>query len=261
MRIGKQDNPYTAISTSDAHSITVRGKDLCNELIGHMGFTDYFYFLLTGEQASDKQRFFIDAVLLAISEHGLVPSVQAARMTYAAAPDALQGAVAAGILGCGSVVLGSSETCGRFLVSLVNKAKETNVSLESVAIEGVRELRANKLAIPGFGHPQHSGGDPRSERLLSLAADQGVAGEYVKALYVVEQAIPEVLGRSLPINVSGAIPATLLDIGFPVHALKGIPILARTASLIAHLNEEATRPIGFLMSGIAAQGIQYDGKE
>jgi citrate synthase len=260
MRIGKQDNPFTAISTSDAHSITVRGKDLCNELIGKMGFTDYFYFLLTGEQASERQRFFIDAVLLAISEHGLVPSVQAARMTYAAAPDALQGAVAAGILGCGSVVLGSTEACGQFLVSLIAQVKEKNVSPEQAALEGLRQLLANKRAIPGYGHPQHSGGDPRSDRLLALAKDKGIVGDYIQMLYTVEKAIPEVLGRPLPINVSGAIPAVLLDIGFPVHALKGIPILARTASLIAHLNEEATRPIGFMMSGIAAQGIQYDGK-
>lgn len=260
MRIGKQDNPFTAISTSDAHSITVRGKDLCSELIGEMGFTDYFYFLLTGEKATENQRFFIDAVLLAIAEHGLVPSVQAARMTYAAAPDALQGAVAAGILGCGSVVLGSTEACGAFLAKLIRCVKNENISHEAAALEGLRELRANKKAIPGYGHPQHSSGDPRSDRLLSLAKQRGVSGEHIHMLHVVEQAIPEVIGKKLPINVSGAIPSVMLDVGFPIHALKGIPILARTASLIAHLNEEATRPIGFMMSGFAAQGIQYDGK-
>ncbi|MCD8565136.1 MAG: citryl-CoA lyase [Burkholderiaceae bacterium] len=259
MRIGKQDNPFTAICTSDAHSITVRGKDLCDELIGQMGFTEYFYFLLTGQKPSESQQFFIDAVLLSISEHGLVPSVQAARMTYAAAPDALQGAVAAGILGCGSVVLGSTEACGRFLISLVDQVKQGSGPAETVAIGGLRQLWSNKQAIPGFGHPQHSEGDPRAIRLLTLAKERGVAGDYIQMLYAVEQAIGEVLGKPLPINVSGAIPAVLLDIGFPVHALKGIPILARTASLIAHLNEEATRPIGFIMSGIAAQGIQYDG--
>ena len=113
MRIGKQDAPFTAISTADAASITVRGRDLCKELIGRIDFADYFFLLLMGEMPSDNQRFFVNALLVAIAEHGLVPSVQAARMTLAAAPEALQGAVAAGILGCGSVILGSSEAAGK----------------------------------------------------------------------------------------------------------------------------------------------------
>ncbi len=119
MRIGKQDNPFTAISTADAASITVRGKDLCSELIGKIDFTDYFFLLLMGKAPDDNQRFFVNALLVAIAEHGLVPSVQAARMTLAAAPEAIQGAVAAGLLGSGSVVLGSAETAGYFLHDLV----------------------------------------------------------------------------------------------------------------------------------------------
>lgn len=259
MRIGKQDNPYTAISTSDAHSITIRGKDLCTELVGNMGFTDFFFLLLTGKQATDDQRFFVDAVLLSIAEHGLVPSVQAARMTHAAAPEALQGAVAAGLLGCGSVVLGSTEACGRFLSELINDARSQGVSFDEAAKQALTAMAAAKKQVPGFGHPQHSGGDPRAARLLELAAERGVEGDHISMLRAVEQAIPAVLGRSLPINVSGAIPAVMLDVGFPLTALKGIPILARTAGLIAHLSEEASRPIGFLMSHHAAQSIQYDG--
>jgi citrate synthase len=112
MRIGKQDAPYTAICTSDADSITVRGRDLVGEIIGQMDFTSYFWFLVTGQAPSEDQAFFANAILCALAEHGLVPSVVAARMTYAAAPEALQGAVAAGLLGCGSVVLGSAEVAG-----------------------------------------------------------------------------------------------------------------------------------------------------
>ncbi len=96
MRIGKQDAPYTAISTSDAASITMRGRDLCRELIGKIDFADYFFLLLMGKKPNADQRFFVNALLVAIAEHGLVPSVQAARMTLAAAPEAMQGAVAAG---------------------------------------------------------------------------------------------------------------------------------------------------------------------
>ena len=119
MRIGKQDSPFSAICTSDADTITVRGHDLCGDIIGKMDFTSYFWLLVTGATPSETQRFFANAVLAAIAEHGLVPSVVAARMTYAAAPEAFHGAVAAGLLGCGSVVLGSAEVAGRCYAELV----------------------------------------------------------------------------------------------------------------------------------------------
>jgi citrate synthase len=128
MRIGKQDAPYTAICTSDATSITVRGKDLVGEIIGKMDFTSYFWFLVTGEEPNEQQSFFLNAILCALAEHGLVPSVVAARMTYAAAPEALQGAVAAGLLGCGSVVLGSAEVAGAFYANCVHDMKTKGIS-------------------------------------------------------------------------------------------------------------------------------------
>jgi citrate synthase len=253
MRIGKQDQRASAISTSTAETITVRGADLCAELIGRTDFTSYFWLLVTGEAPSETQRFFADAVLTAIAEHGLVPSVVAARITYAAAPEAFQGAVAAGLLGCGSVVLGSAEAAGRFLSALAESGED--------AAAAVARLRAARQAIPGFGHPLHAGGDPRAAVLLRLAAEKGVEGRHIAALRAVEAALPEVLGRALPINVNGAIPAVMLDVGFPLAALKGISLLARTASLIAHLNEESERPIGFILSGEAAAAIAYDGPE
>lgn len=259
MRIGKQDNRSTAISTSDAHSITIRGEDLCTGLMGKMGFTDFFFFLVTGNKPTDDQRFFTDAVLLAIAEHGLVPSVQAARMTYAAGPEALQGAVAAGLLGCGSVVLGSTEAAGRFLSALVQQAKTEQRSFDDVARARLTECKQGRLPVPGYGHPQHSAGDPRAARLLQLADERGVAGEHIRMLNVVLGLIPEIMGKALPVNVSGAIPAVMLDVGYPLAALKGIPILARTAGLIAHLKEESERPIGFVLANHAAQAIDYDG--
>jgi citrate synthase len=250
MRIGKQDAPYTAICTSDAESITVRGHDLCGDIIGKMDFTSYFWLLVTGAPPTEVQKFFANAVLAAIAEHGLVPSVVATRMTYAAAPEAFHGAVAAGLLGCGSVVLGSAELAGRFLADVVATGD---------AEAAVRALRADKKAIPGYGHPQHSGGDPRANLLLKLAADHGIEGPHIAALRAVGDCLPAVIGRPLPINVNGAIPAVMLDVGFPLAALKGISLLARTASLIAHLQEESERPIGFIMSGAAASAISYDG--
>ncbi|MGE0595571.1 MAG: citryl-CoA lyase [Hyphomonadaceae bacterium] len=259
MRIGKQDKPFTAISTSDAERIVVRGKDLCRDIIGQTDFTSYFWFLVTGQAPNANQKFFADAVLTAIAEHGLVPSVIATRMTYAAAPEAFQGAVAAGLLGCGSVVLGSAEACGRFLDACIADAGDGDPRV--AAGRAVAALRAEKKAIPGFGHPQHDKGDPRANVLLRLAEERGVAGKHIAMLYAVRDVLPEKLGRPLPINVNGAIPAVMLDVGFPLAALKGVSLLARTAALIAHLQEETERPIGFVMSGKAAAAIAYDGEE
>ena len=257
MRIGKQDEPFTSICTSDADSITVRGLDLCEDIIGKIDFTSYFWMLVTGTLPTPKQLFFCNAVLAAIAEHGLVPSVAASRMTYAAAPEAFHGAVAAGRLGCGSVVLGSAEVAGRFYASCVAQANEPGANAAEIAKENILALRADKKAIPGFGHPQHSGGDPRANLLLRLAEEHNIVGKNIEMLYTIRDILPETLGRALPINVNGAIPAVMLDVGFPLSALKGISLLARTASIIAHLQEETERPIGFIMSGAAADKIQF----
>ena len=257
MRIGKQHAPNSAIATADASTITVRGRDLCRDLIGKTDFVDYFFLLLMGQDPTPTQRFFMNALLVAIAEHGLVPSVQAARMTYAAAPEALQGAVAAGLLGSGSVILGSAEKAGYLLHELVLASRNGNA--DEIVRQRVRELRAAKTPIPGFGHPQHSQGDPRAELLLKLAKERGLDGPYLKMLQAVAAVLPAELGRALPININGAIPAILLEIGFPLTALKSISILARTAGLLAHLQEEAVRPIGFAMSNAAAEAIGYDG--
>jgi citrate synthase len=261
MRIGKQQAPFSAISTSTADRITVRGFDLCRDLIGPLSFTDYAFLLLTGSQPTPVQRYFLDATLVAIAEHGLVPSVQASRMTLAAAPEAWQGAVAAGILGCGSVILGAAEGAGRMLAEALAESRQSGETIDAVAARVVTAHRAQKKPLPGFGHPLHSEGDPRAARLLELADRQGTAGDHVAMLRAVEAVIPSVYGRTLPVNVSSAIPAVLLDVDFPLDAMIAIPILARTAGLLGHLLEESRRPIGFIMSHHAEEAIGYDGAE
>lgn len=260
MRIGKQDQPFTAIAKSDTHSITVRGRDLCGEIIGKMDFSSYFWFLVTGREPDENQAFFLNAVLCALAEHGLVPSVVAARMTLAAAPEAVQGAVAAGILGCGSVVLGSAEVAGRFYAQAVADQRASGDTADVVAKRQITKLRETTKAIPGFGHPEHSEGDPRANLLLALADERGVSGEHVAMMRAMQAALPETIGRALPVNVNGPIPAIMLDLGWPVAALKGIGLLCRTGGLIAHLTEEQERPIGFVMSGAGAAAIEYDGE-
>ncbi len=258
MKIGKATVVRTAISTSDAHSITVRGRDLSRELIGRIGFADYFHLLVTGEMPGPAASAVLNATLVAIAEHGLVPSVQASRMTLAAAPDALQGAVAAGILGCGSVILGASETAGRMFVEVDQRAGSDG-DLAAAAEAVVRAWREKGQPVPGYGHPLHKERDARVDALFGVAQDNGVRGRFVAIAEAVEAVLPAVIGRDLKLNVSAAIPAVLLDVGYPVTALKGVPILARTAGLIAHLNEELQQGIGFALSYQATREVVYDG--
>jgi citrate synthase len=250
--------PRTAICTSDAHTIVVRGRDLSKELIGKIGFVDHFFLLLTGQLPSPGQAAVLNATLVAIAEHGLVPSVQAARMTFAAAPDALQGAVASGILGCGSVVLGSSETAGRMYAEIAARAG-SNGGLDEAALAVMQDWRAAGKSIPGYGHPLHKERDERVNALFDVARAAGTDLGFVAIAEAAERVLPQLLGKALKLNVSGAIPAVLLGAGFPVEALKGVPILARTAGLIAHLFEEMRQPIGFALSYQATREMVYDG--
>jgi citrate synthase len=257
LKIGSQSNRNSAISASNADTIVVRGHDLVRELIGKVSFTDHIWLLVAGKMPTSAQRRVLDATLVAIAEHGLVPSVVASRMTLAAAPDALQGAVAAGILGCGSVILGASEAAGRLLAEV--RARAANASVRAAATAVIGEYRAAGRAIPGYGHPLHKRQDPRAQRLLEVGSETGTAGPHCEAARVVEELLPSITGKPLVMNVSGAIPAVLLDAGFPLLALKGVPILARTASLIAHLVEELERPVGFVLAHAAAGSVDYDG--
>jgi citrate synthase len=257
VKIGSQAHHSSAICSSNEQTIIVRGRDLCGQLIGQVTFTEHVWLLVTGELPTPAQRAVLDATLVAIAEHGLVPSVQASRMTLAAAPEALQGAVAAGILGCGSVILGAAEAAGQLLSSVVARAAESSVS--EAAAERVREERSAKRHVPGYGHPLHKQRDPRVDRLFEVAERAGSSGRHIEAARAVERALPDIIGKALALNVSAAIAAVLLDAGYPLLALKGVPILARTASLLAHLLEEQQRPIGFVMSSSAAAAIDYDG--
>ena len=258
MKIGKETVPRTRISTSDEDTIVVRGLDLCADLIGKTTFTDYFHLLVTGRRPSAAATAVLDATLVAIAEHGLVPSVQASRMTLAAAPDALQGAVAAGILGCGSVILGASENAGRMFVEISEKAGDGD--LDAAALAVLQACRAAGRAIPGYGHPLHKLRDPRVDTLFRVAQQSGAGGRFVDIAEAVERVIPDVTGKALKLNVSAAIPAVLLDVDFPVAGLRGVPILARAAGLIGHLVEEQQHPIGFALSYQATRELVYEGE-
>lgn len=251
----------SAIAHVEPDRITVRGTDLCSALIGHLSFSDYALFLIEGERPRREKADIFNACLVALAEHGLVPSVQAARMTLAAAPEAIHGAVAAGLLGCGSVILGSSDVAGRMLSDILAEARSGKTSINDAARAKLTHMRANKINLPGFGHPVHRQEDPRATRLLEYARETGTYGDHCRVLEILVSLVSEVYGHQLPLNVSGAIPAVLLDVGFPPRALKGVPLIGRTASLLAHLLEEMDRPIGFAISSAAEHAVAYDGPQ
>lgn len=256
MLIGKAGPAISSICTADATRIEVRGRDLCRDIMGQANFTEYFYLLVTGREPDPQQRFFLDLLLVAIAEHGLTPTAQAARMTYAAAPDSLQGAVAAGLLGCGTVVLGTAELCGQVLTD-IDRRRQHGTDPDQAARTVAADIKAAGGRMPGFGHPLHRPLDPRAERILELADQHAVAGRYCDLLKRLRPVVAEIWGKPLPLNVSGPIAAVLLDLNFPPAMLKAIPLLARTAGLLAHLAEEQTRPIGFLMAHHGEAAVSY----
>jgi citrate synthase len=242
--------PVSRISRAYPDRVEVRGRDLVGDLMGRLTFTEYFHLLLTGREPTEDERYFLDLLLVAIAEHGLMPSNVAARMTLAADPGSLHGAVAAGILGAGPVVLGTSEECARLLADARAKGSDPG--------ELVRELHASGAKVPGFGHPVHRPVDPRAERILELADERGVSGAHVELARRIRDAVAETWQKQLTMNVAMPIAAVLLDLGFPPAAVKTVPILARTAGLLAHLVEEQKHPLGFVLAARAEEAVEYE---
>jgi citrate synthase len=253
---GRGGEPVTSLSRAYPDRVEVRGRDLTGDLMGRLTFTEYFHLLVTGEEPSEEQRFFLDLVLVALAEHGMMPTNVAARMTLAAAPDSLQGAVAAGILGAGSVVLGTSGACAD-LLQRMRAEVAAGGDPAAVATAAAREIHAADGKVPGFGHPVHKPLDPRAGRILQLADERGVSGSHIALVRVLRDAVADAWGKPLTLNVSMAIAAVMLDLGFPSASVRAVPILARTASLLAHLAEEAEMPLGFYLASKADEAVEY----
>src|SRR4051794_18979951 len=255
MQIGKPGPAVSRISRAYPDRVEVRGRDLAGDVMGRLGFTEYFHLLLTGREPTEDERFFLDLLLVSIAEHGMMPSNVAARMTLAADPASMHGAVAAGILGAGPVILGAAESCARMLAD-ANRRVDGGEGADAVAADIVASLRERGERVPGFGHPLHTPVDPRAERILELADARGLSSRHVHLAHVFLAAVSDAFGKPLPMNVSLPIAAVLLDLGFDARAVKAVPILARTAGLLAHLVEEQERPIGFLLAARAEESVE-----
>src|SRR6266571_1667854 len=206
MQIGKAGAPVSSVGQAYPDRVEVRGRDLCRDLMGRLTFTEFFHLLLTGREPTDDQRFFLDVLLVSIAEHGMMPSNVAARMTLAADPGSLHGALAAGILGGGPVILGTAESCARLLEQAQEQVAAGGAPMV-VAEEMARAIQASGGTAPGFGHPVHKPLDPRAERILELADARGVSGPHVLFARCVRDAVADVWGKPLTMNVAMPIAA------------------------------------------------------
>jgi citrate synthase len=248
----------TAISDVNGDAISVRGHDLVEDLLGEVSFSQMCLLQLTGRRGTPQQARMVDALLIALVEHGMVPGVISARLTYTSAPEALQGAVAAAVLGAGSVHLGVSERCGRMLYeAMPDPAAAGSGGVAAAASAVVGEALAARRRIPGLGHSLHAHGDPRATRLFEIAAETGTAGPYCELLTAVAEEASRRLERTMTINVTGAIGAIGLDLGLPWRMLKSFAILGRTLGALGHIEEEMREPAGLAIARAVRAGTRY----
>ncbi len=245
----------TSIAGYDADHVTIRGKDLVADLMGKVSFTELMLLQLTGKTPTRAQVTILDAVLVTIMEHGLVPSAIVTRLTHYGAPESVQGAIVAGLLGVGDRFAGTASECAQLLEKIVASADSERVN---VATELVKDYRARKRPIPGFGHPIHRDLDPRSKRLVDIVTAAGAKGDYVAALDTLEQAVATVIGRRIVTNVSAAIAVALCEAGVPSKASRGVVLTARCAGLVGHLQEESESPAGEAMWNAITDAVKYE---
>ena len=245
----------TSIATHTHEDIFIREKSLCRELIGKLTFTEMLFFHVLGRMPSEAETAVVDACLVTLMEHGLTPSALAARLVYSSAPEAMQGAVAAGLQGVGSVFAGTVEGCAVLLVRLLASKR----GIEAEARRIAERHRQAKEPIPGFGHPTHKPDDPRSLRLFELAESRGVAGRHVGAVRALSQAVDEVYGRHITINATGAIAAVLGDCGVPAEIMRGFALISRCAGLVGHVHEEQRKPAMRAIWEASEHAVPYDG--
>ena len=245
----------TKLCGYDEDNIMVRNKDLVNELMGELSFTEMVLLHLLGEMPSPMQTNITDAVLVTIMEHGLIPSAIASRMTLFGAPESIQGAVAAGLLGVGDRFAGTASECAELLDKIVAVEE---VDKKNVAQSLVQSLRQNKKPVPGFGHPIHRQEDPRVKRLIDIAEQAGAKGDHIRAMYLLEESLEENLGKKLPTNISAAIAAVLGEAGIPGKIMRGIILTARCGGLIGHLLEEMEDPSAGVMWHAIEEAVPFE---
>ncbi|MEV7969776.1 citryl-CoA lyase [Sphaerisporangium sp. NPDC088356] len=251
----------TAIATSTPDAIYVRDRNLVDDLLGKVDFTSMIFFHLRGRLPEPGELAVLNSVLVAVMEHGLTPSSITARLIYSSSPEAMQAAVAAGLLGAGSVFLGSMEDAARILQEGVRGIEDGITDAERYAKEQLRRRLDARQTVPGFGHHIHRPDDPRTPRLLAIAEENGVAGPHVELLRVFSRVMDELKGRHVTVNATGAVAAVLSDIGFDWGIVRGFSLIGRSAGLVGHLREEQEQPLGRHLWALAEAEVPYLGEK
>ncbi len=236
----------TALGASSRDTITLLGQDLARDVMGNVSFGELAFWLATQRRPAKGETRVFEAVLAALADHGFTPTAIVTRLTYLSAPDSVQGALAAGLLGGGSRFLGVTEDCGRFLHSVLRDVQLPldDAGWDELALSVVTAEREAKRFIPGLGHHVHKDGDPRTPRLFQIAREEGLEGPHLSLFAAIGRVHPRVLGKTLPLNGAGVCGAALADLGLPLELLRGFALLARTAGLIGQLAEELRNPVG-----------------
>ncbi len=252
----KTTTPTTALCHHTLTSIHYRDRDLVNDLLpGGGDFTRVMAEHILGRRLDDKELRVINAVLIAVMEHGTTPSAIATRLTYMSAPENLQGAVAAGLMSVGSQFVGTMENNARILDRLVAIADDA--ARRDAALAIAREHRERRQAMPGFGHHLHKPDDPRAAKLLEIGKGLGLPGRHIEALELLAAAVDEVAGRHITINATGCCAALLGEIGVPVDLMRGFAVISRAAGLVAHIAEEQQRPSGRFIWDLVDKSIPH----
>lgn len=230
------------IAWSTPDKVVVKGFDLCRDILGKLSLGDMAFLELTDRLPTAKESAVFNAIAITLVEHGLTPSAIAARMTITGAPEAMQAAVAAGLCGLGSVFVGSMETAARMLQEALPDPKAP-ADIEALACETVESFSAKQRSIPGIGHAFHKPVDPRAPRLFEIAAANDYAGPYVALMKAIATEAERKLGKTLPVNATGAIAAIASELSLPWNIVRGIGVMARAIGLVGHIREELRDPI------------------
>lgn len=222
--------------------IFVKGYDLCEDLLGSLSLGDMAFLEMMDRRPTAEESNVFNAMALTLVEHGLTPSAIATRMTLAGAPEAMQAAVAAGLCGLGSVFVGSMEAAARVLQQAL-PSSQASCDIDMQAREIVTTHIAEKKTISGIGHHFHKPADPRAQKLFDIARANGLSGRYVALMQSIAREAEKQLGKSLPVNGTGAIAALASELGMPWNIVRGVGVISRAIGLVGHIREELKNPL------------------